>query len=265
MGRNKGLCAICGKGTKLTFEHVPPQAAGNQPDAVIYGIADWLNRDIKSGLLSGGYLEPKGTGGITICKHCNEYSGQFYVPEFARFVTAGFGVLHHLGESTIDGADQSLEPPLVVEFNTGQMRALPVVKQIVASLLAVNAPTFAQAHPALVDFVLDRQRTGLPGNYHLYLSLFAGPVGRFVGLGVQIDTASGQSVFLTEVAYPPYAYLLTVDSEPRQPVGDIGVWASRGFDDVQDDRLRLTLGFGHTPYPGDYRSMARVKAESETA
>ena len=29
LGRNKGICTLCGKGGPLTFEHVPPEASGN--------------------------------------------------------------------------------------------------------------------------------------------------------------------------------------------------------------------------------------------
>lgn len=57
MARNKGMCAICGKGGKLTFEHVRPKAAGNEEHVKIYGIEERLNRDLESGEMSGGYVQ----------------------------------------------------------------------------------------------------------------------------------------------------------------------------------------------------------------
>ena len=34
------------------------------------------------------------------------------------------------------------------------------------------------------------------------------------------------------------------------------------LDEVRDERLYLTLGFGHTALPGDYRSRAKVDLEA---
>ena len=44
-------------------------------------------------------------------------------------------------------------------------------------------------------------------------------------------------------------------------MGEITVCASRDFDEVRDEPLVLTIGFGHTALPGDYRSKAKVEAE----
>src|SRR5687768_1416234 len=108
MAKNKGICAICGKGTKLTFEHVPAKAAGNEEDVTVYGIEEWLSRDLESGEMPGGYVQPQGTGAISICKPCNEYSGAHYVPEFAKFVHTGIKILNALGRDAIKEADESL-------------------------------------------------------------------------------------------------------------------------------------------------------------
>ncbi|HLG55258.1 MAG TPA: hypothetical protein VI485_07995 [Vicinamibacterales bacterium] len=260
MAKNKGICAICGKGTKLTFEHVPPKAAGNEEDVIVYGIEEWLSRDLESGEMPGGYVQPQGTGTISICKSCNEYSGKWYVPEFGKFVHTGVGLFRQLTTARIEKADASLEWK-AVDFKVKGMRALPVVKQIVASLLALNAPEFGQKNPDLVKFVLDHKIQGLPEKYRLYMCLFAGPIARFAGLAVELNVVTQQTVYMTELAHPPFAYLLTIDSEPSQPTGEITVWTTRDFDEARDERLVLTLGFGNTAFPGDYRSKAKVEAE----
>lgn len=260
MAKNKGICAICGKGKKLTFEHVPPRAAGNEEDVTIYGIEEWLSRDLESGEMPGGYVQPQGTGTISICKSCNEYSGAWYVPEFAKLVHTGIAIFRQLTPAAIEEADRSLEWK-AVDFEIKGMRGLPVVKQIVASLLALNAPDCGQNNPDLVNFVLDRNLKGLPERYRLYLCLYAGPIARFAGLAVEVNVVKQEAVYMTELAHPPLAYLLTIDSEPSQPNGEITVWATRDCDEVRDERLLLTLGFGHTALPGDYRSKAKVEAE----
>ncbi len=228
MAKNKGICTICGKGGKLTFEHVPAKATGNDEEVVVYGIEQWLARDLETGEMPGGYIQPKGTGAISICKACNEYCG-------------------------VDWK--------VVGFQVNQMRALPVVKQVIASLLALNAPGFAAKNPDLRKFVLDREIRGLPDKYRLYACLFAGPLARFAGLQAELNVVTHEIVLMSEVAHPPFAYLLTIDSKPSQPLGEITAFTTRGFDEVRDEQLELTMGFGHTALPGDYRSKAMVDAE----
>lgn len=121
MSNNKGLCAICGKGAKLTFEHVPPRAAGNEAGGTVYSIEEWLSRDLESGEMPGGYIQPQGTGVMSICKPCNEYSGEWYVPEFAKFVHTGIGLFRTLTKEAIDDADRSLSE----ESGIGQLRVGP--------------------------------------------------------------------------------------------------------------------------------------------
>jgi hypothetical protein len=262
MAKNKGICAICGKGTKLTFEHVPPRAAGNVDDATVYSIEDWLGRNLETGEMPGGYAQPQGTGAISICKSCNEYSGAWYVPEFAKFVHTGVALFRELQrQELIDQVDKSLDWK-AADFGIQQMRALPVVKQIVASLLAINDPEFAQKNPALREFVLNRELRGLPARYRLYLCMYFGPLARFAGLAIEVNVITGKAVYMTEFAHPPFAYLLTIDSEPSQPTGEITEWTTRDFGEARDERLVLTYGFGHTALPGDYRSKAKVDAEA---
>src|SRR6266511_3846477 len=108
MAKNKGICTICGKGGKLTFEHVPAKATGNDEEVVVYGIEQWLARDLETGEMPGGYIQPKGTGAISICKACNEYCGTWYVPEFAKFVRTGIKFFWDLKDS-IKEADKRVD------------------------------------------------------------------------------------------------------------------------------------------------------------
>lgn len=258
MGRNKGVCSICGKGGKLTFEHIPPKAAYNETGVELYGIEDWLRRE--DGGLSGGAPQPDGSGLYSICKSCNELSGAHYLPAFAKLVHAGIDLHSQIRERWgDDGPDKQLKPR-VATVGIKAVRPLLLAKQMLAMLLAVNGPHFGRKNAALVNFVLDPHSRGLPDRYRLFLSLFSGPMARFVGLSVVVRPG-GRSL-LTEVAYPPFAYLLTVDSPPELPVGDITAWADADRAEVHDVTVDLMIAFGHTPLPGDYRSRASVDAEA---
>ena len=86
-------------------------------------------------------------------------------------------------------------------------------------------------------------------------------MARFAGLCVAVHTDMGTITYMTEVAYPPFAYLMTVDSTPELSIGEITDWAKAEWHETRDVTLDLLVAFGHTPYPGDYRSRAAIDAE----
>jgi len=79
---------------------------------------------------------------------------------------------------------------------------------------------------------------------------------------VELNVETQKAVYMTELAHPPFAYLLTLESEPSQPISDIISWTTRGVDEERDERVPMILGFGHTALPGDYRSKAMVDADT---
>jgi hypothetical protein len=131
-------------------------------------------------------------------------------------------------------------------------------------LLATSPPHLTLDHPDLGDFVLERTRTGLPDRYRFYLSLFAGPNARSTGVAVRFSESRSRIDTLVEVAFPPYAYVMTIDSEPEAiETCDITEMANVGYNQRADLELDLLIGFGHTPYPADYRTKAMVERDRE--
>jgi hypothetical protein len=260
VGRTKGLCSICGKGGKLTFEHVPPKSSYNEEGLKLFTLDHWLSKG-ETGEMTGGAPQPDGTGMVSLCKSCNENTGSWYVPEFAKLVHAGITLHQELNRrSAGDDPDKSANAR-VIRVVIKQMRPLPILKEIVAMLLAVNGPGFGQKNPALVEFVINKESRGLPSRYRIFLSLFRGPMARFAGLSTALRTDTCAITLLTEVAYPPFAYLLTIDSTPDIPIEEITAWVNAESLEVRDVELDLLVAFGHTPYPGDYRSRAAIDAQ----
>jgi hypothetical protein len=103
----------------------------------------------------------------------------------------------------------------------------------------------------------------LPDRYRFYLSLFAGNA-RSTGVAVRLSTERNRIDTLVEVAFPPYAYVMTIDSEPDAiETCDITEMVDVGYDQRADLELDLLIGFGHTPYPADYRTKAMVERDRE--
>jgi len=149
-----------------------------------------------------------------------------------------------------------------VEF--ADIHPLRFLKQVVTMLLSANGPAFGTSNPKLATFVLDREQQGLPERYDFFLSFFRGPLGRMIGLSPFYDGRSWSN--RTEIAFPPFSYLMTIDSPNAiLPAGNISHFANYAYDEMASIQLNMVVGFGHTPIPGDFRSMADIEADRDSA
>jgi len=263
VARSRGTCRICRRNSaELTFEHVPPRAAFNNEQTRVYGLDDWLQRSA-GGEMTGGRLERRGAGDHTLCAECNNNTGSWYGTELRRAAKSAVRILRQL---PLNELDAKLEPTWAsVAFRQGATRPHPLrlIKQVLAMLLATSPPELSATHPELADFVLDREATGLPERFQFYLALYAGPLARSTGVAHRLDIASGRADTLVEVAFPPYAYVMTIDSPDQEAIETANITSAVdvGYNQTADLELDMLVGFGHTPYPGDYRTRAMVERE----
>jgi hypothetical protein len=70
-----------------------------------------------------------------------------------------------------------------------------------------------------------------------------------------------------ELAYPPFAYVMTIDEDAAAfDAGNITSFVDVGIDQTADITMTLKVGFGHTVFPLDLRTKAtleRDRAENE--
>jgi hypothetical protein len=255
------MCRICRVKPADSFEHVPPRKAFNDEPSTSFNIMDWLARE--EGGLTGGKIDQRGAGDAVLCHSCNNNTGSWYGAELVRAARAGARIL---GQLQLDELDQHVDPAWATVVFKQQPKIGPhplrLVKQIIAMLLATSPYDFSVKNPDLGDFVLDRERTGLDPRYQLYLALFAGPNARSTGVASRIDVETGRSDILIEVAYPPYAYVMTVDSESEAiDTANITQFGNVGYKQMADLDLGMLVGFGHTPFPADYRSAAMIERD----
>ena len=130
----------------------------------------------------------------------------------------------------------------------------------VFSLYAVEGLELPRRHRQAADH---GGRRGLPERYQLYLSLYRGPYARFVGYSAQLDAHSGSPVELLELAYPPYSCVLSLNGEVRIETTNISEFAQLAIDESCIVDLDLLNGFGHTPFPADFRTLAAVERDRE--
>jgi hypothetical protein len=253
-----GQCRICGQRGALSFEHVPPRSAFNRLRVEQFTIDHWLtgSGDKPS---RRGRVRQRGTGDFVLCERCNNLTGRVYVPELVKLVRAGAVILAQLPADQ----DAAVEP-MMAGIKLAGVRPLRLAKQIVAMTLAINGEEFGQTNPALSAFVLDPDERGLPPGFELYLVLYRGPLARQSGVSGRLDVETGASHLLTEIARPPFAYVMSIDEpSPVIPLGRITHFAD--FEPTAEANLDLELlvGFGHTPYPADYRTGAAMDRDRE--
>lgn len=59
--------------------------------------------------------------------------------------------------------------------------------------------------------------------------------------------------------------MLRIVDRPESPfLGDISHFANYDYEQKEDVELNLRIGFGHTFFPADYRSMAAIEEEVQT-
>jgi hypothetical protein len=80
----------------------------------------------------------------------------------------------------------------------------------------------------------------------------------------RLDIETGRPDIIIEVAYPPFASVMTVDSEPDAiSTANITALADVGYNQMADLDIGMLVGFGHTPLPADYRTKAMIARERE--
>lgn len=126
-----GKCALCGCEGPLTFEHIPPKSALNQYPAKAYSANDVLNRHDKmpwdySGLK---YTDmQRGVGAYTLCKNCNNQTGEWYGNDYKSVILQLYGALNDL-----KGKEQNKYKIRINNFH-----GLRFIKQVFSMFCSIN-------------------------------------------------------------------------------------------------------------------------------
>jgi hypothetical protein len=244
MSAPEGTCRLCLVDGKLTYEHVPPDGAGNNQKTITSRFEEWFSPTKWTGK---GPQEQRGAGAHTLCGDCNSrVTGAWYVPEYIRWARAGLSLIQDI--------------PAGCKVATIEMDGtypLRFVKQVIAMFFSVNSLEFSRKNRDLATFVLDRDRSGLPSGYDVHLALVRGRRARSIGVAGIIS--NGQNYLVTEVAFPPFGLWMTIGT-PSNDMGRITTFGSCEYDEQRSVKLDVLVGEVFSPYPCDYRSEADIRA-----
>jgi hypothetical protein len=249
MGKSKmGMCRLCGKHKKLSFEHIPPRSAYNNKPLLV------------PAFLGPGLVKiRRGLGQQSLCVDCNNNTGGMYGGAFVEWSQQGFDAYTRLkqsGESAIT--------------DTFHIKPLNVLKQVIVMSLAMAPVGAVSKNRSLREYVLDKTQRQLPVDdlISVYYSIDGKP--RFsAGVGALNISNNSGSFIRAEVALPPFGYLVSspmpgrIDLSVAQGLCAIGHFADYEYDAYADIELHIPAKETHLQIPADYRTQEQIKEHME--
>lgn len=255
-------CRLCGKRAVMTREHTPPRAAGNRLNGRAHTVMEWHARD-GSGGLPGGKVEQGGVFGYTLCGPCNNVTGlstRGLSTEYAEWAAAAQGIL---GDGERVGELNQRTQSLVYRARLEAVRPGAFARQVLSMMFTASGDWgLADKHPELAASVWQGDTTSFPTNLWFGMALCAGPLALMGGPALKIDLDNRSWRWLCVVAYPPFAFELTLatsDTEFRSGLCGIGGFVEVHESEVHDVELDLMVAFTNTPLPGDWRTEAQLQ------
>lgn len=250
-----GKCHLCGKVTKLTFEHVPPRKAFNShPVFLRYGL-DMIGKDSFPWDFSEGVGEfyPRGIGGYTLCGKCNNNTGSWYGSDFVEFIYQGYRNYIALMKGN------KLFNKNIVKMQFIKVYPLRIIKQVITMFFSVNSPGLSSAHPELRAFVLDKNKQGISSSeFGIYLYVLVGSVIRYAGVTGIIHINRGITRILSELSAPPFGFVLEFNPKVEEHCNIVFFANNYKYNQKVDLSLEIPVYESHTPYPADFRTKKEV-------
>lgn len=222
-------CRLCGKKALLTFEHVPPNGAGNS-GKIRYVSANNLLQSLREDNshmpwdISGCHSRERqnGKGGYYLCKSCNNNTGKWYAAEYVKFVRGIIACIQNMGDDYTGVQFESATPSY----------PLRIFKQIMVMMLDANPHGLND--DKLVDFLMNKEEREFDKKkYQVYTYLYDGPVERFNGLMSHGNIQTEVFYYTSEVSSWPIGFTLYIDlPDGYQPLGcNITNMVDFGYDD----------------------------------
>lgn len=252
MSRRKhyGTCRICGEDNKLSFEHVPPEAAFNNSRVVRTTIEELERADFDYAKVRGK-IQQRGRGAYTLCEGCNSKTGSWYGTAFVEWATQALRVLHLRLDS----------PQIYIPFFIFPLR---VIKQILCMFASQDNGLAYRSQPSLREFLLNPQSSGLDPGLRIFMYLNVGRLFRSMGITAMLGPNYHSPTLISETSFPPFGYVLTIRSPPPDKrLVEITHFTSYKYGDWKDMWLRIPFLPVNTWVPGDYRTLDQVLRDVE--
>lgn len=256
--QHEGLCRACGKKGDLSFEHLPPSAAGNNIRARGASALDVLTAEDPTQFpRSGWFPAQRGVGAYVLCKPCNEFFGDKYVRSYIDF-TVDFGLaaikaIRDRGNGVIPG------------YITADLAGWPlgdIAREGLVQLLDLGVhDRLIRRFPALSDIVLSGTNA-MPADVRLGLTLILNSAqGRVASPMVKVGDSSEPTgaqtvVVFSEVTMAPFSWTLSFTGNGRsmlERTADVSAWLDLPPGHLAGPtHLELPVGTIGSATPGDF-------------
>ena len=173
----------------------------------------------------------KGSGGYTLCEDCNNKTGVWYASDFADFVHQGMSII------------RELKTPSRLIKGIYQIKPLNVLKQILTMFMSTDKSGYLRSKTDLIDFILHKEKTGLPTIYEVYLYSTLSTKYRMFGFSWIADEIMGWQKW-SEINFKPFGYLLAEESGPaHEYMCNISKFGNFSYDERVF--VELTTGYLH--------------------
>lgn len=181
----------------MTFEHVPPRVTFNKTTRYKeIPFLDFIKREDSFSIPSKGKLHQGGIGYYSLCRECNSYLGQTFVPAFNSY-----------SNSFIDLVKENSNNYFEIKMHDFEM--LKVLKQTISMFVAMNSIEFSNNNRELSQFVLDKECNHLPEKYRVFIYLNS--EGQLRNLPLMTKGNTKSFITATEIAFPPLGHVLTIN------------------------------------------------------
>ncbi len=243
-----GKCRLCGENKLLNFEHVPPKSTYNKNTR--FKVAPYLEYMQNKNPLKepiNGYVNQGGVGFYSFCEACNNFLGSQFVREYKLWAEIGAYIL---GKGNFN----------IYQYSVYKQKPLLVLKQIISMFVAMNDSLFSEINPDLVDFVKHKDSQDLPEKYRVWMYLNNGPQMRYLPYTVTGNLSGGEIIQSTEIAFPPYGYVLTINYSGKiEKLAEITHF--KNLSKQEGHTLEMSVAKLNTilPIPLDYRTKAEIE------
>ena len=250
-----GKCRLCGETKKLTFEHVPPETTFNNYSVHILSGEQVINQVADPNILpwdfsdAKGKIQQRGRGGYYLCGDCNSKTGQWYVPEYSKFI--------HIVHSALQEVKGKKFGAIGIKMKG--IKPLPISKQIMTLFCDINEGMMGDH--SLKDYLLDRTSTVFNRQrYHLYMHIHSGSVERMNGIMVQFTGGVGL-ITLSEISTYPVGFTLYIDKpDVYKPEGvEITLFSEFNYDDEGEIEIIIPKLESNIFFSGDYRTKEEIE------
>ena len=208
--QHKGYCSICGKYTKLSFEHIPPEDAFNNQRAKMYS-GDEIVKIIKDE--QARYIQQqRGMGKYSLCEKCNNDTGSWYAPAYNLMTKATAWALQNR---------DSLEHGDVLAFSTRAFEPLAFVKQVI-TMFCSTIPLEQVQRLGFDKYILEKENNDIEYSLfdlRIYLldpetaPFMTGPCTLLLG---DISKNEFETVSVAEIGVYPFGFILNFN--PEHPI-----------------------------------------------